>query len=407
MHDTLLSGILAANCANVVVPEASDAAMRYYNSGNVLWFFSMALSFLIPILFLVSGFSGKLSTFSQKKGKFWYFTIAIYLLLFIAIYSLIYFPLDLYTDFLRPHDYGLSTQSVWRFLQNYGISILISIIGALSFVWIFYLLLKKSPKRWWLYSACVAIVIMFFLTFIQPIWIDPLFNKFGPMKDKELEQDILALAEKAGIENGRVFEVDKSHDTKTLNAYVVGFGATNRIVLWDTTLEAMTKQEILFVMGHEMGHYVLHHIWWFLVYFAALSFIIAYIVYRLANYMMRRYGKQFGFKHLYDIASLPLLLLLINVFMFLTLPLSNYVSRCMEHQADRFGLEITKNNKAAGEAFLVLQQGNLANPRPGPIFKLFRSTHPPLLERVEFCNTYCPWKEGQPLKYEKHFTNPN
>jgi STE24 endopeptidase len=394
-----------AQCAQVLVPEATEQAMRYYNTGNILWIVQQAWAFIIPLLFLITGFTGKLQTFSKKWGRKWFFTILIYLVFFIALTQLLSLPLDYYSDFLRQHSYGLSSQTLGRWFETYGISTLVTLISAAAFLWIFYLLLKKSPKRWWFYCSLVSIAISFLMMFVQPIWIDPLFNKFGPMKNKELEQQILHLASRAGIENGRVFEVDKSQDTKMLNAYVVGFGSTNRIVLWDTTIQKMTPNEILFVMGHEMGHYVLHHIWWSLIFFAALSFAIFYLTYRFANFFMKRYHKRFGFKHLYEIASLPLLLLLLNSFLFLASPLSNYVSRYMEHEADRFGLEITQNNQAAGEAFLALQSQNLAVPRPGPLFKFWRSSHPPLGERVDFCNSYCPWRKNEPLRYGRYFTH--
>ncbi|MGE5195812.1 MAG: M48 family metallopeptidase, partial [Anaerolineae bacterium] len=351
----------------------------------------------------VRGFTGKLAAFSQRCGRKWFFTIVVYLILLVILYSLLSLPLNFYATYIRDHDYGLSTQTLGRWLSNYAKGMLVTMISSAAFVWIFYLLLKRSPRRWWLYSCFVSIGIMFVMEFIQPIWIDPLFNKFGPMKNRHLERQILTLASRAGIEHGRVFEVDKSQDTKMLNAYVVGFGATNRIVLWDTTIKQMKPHEILFVMGHEMGHYILHHVWWFIVYFAALSFVIFYLVYRSASFLLRHFQTRFGFNHLYNIASVPLFLFLINIFMLLSTPLSNYVSRCMEHEADRFGLEITQNNKAAAEAFIALQQENLANPRPGTLFKIWRSTHPPLAERIEFCNSYCPWRQKQPLKYAEYF----
>jgi Zn-dependent protease with chaperone function len=118
---------------------------------------------------------------------------------------------------------------------------------------------------------------------------------------------------------------------------------------------------------------------------------------------MRKYSLRFGFHELSNIASLPLLLLLVNVYMFLSEPLMNYVSRLKEHEADRFGLEITQNNQAAAEAFVVLQQQNLANPRPGLLYKIWRSSHPPLGERIDYLNSYCPWRKDQPLKYDKYF----
>lgn len=392
-----------ADCANVIVPQATETAMRYYNSGNVLWIVSLVFGFLVPVLFLWTGFTGKLGTFSAKMGRSWYGTIATYLIAFIAINTALEFPLDYYSGFVRDHAYNLSTQSFGDWIADYGKGFAISIVGALAFVWIFYLLLKRSPTKWWFYGSLVSIGISFFLMFVQPIWIAPLFNKFGPMQNKELEQKILNLASKAGINGARVYEVDMSSQTKTMNAYVTGIGSSKRIVLWDTTINGMTQDQVLFVMGHEMGHYVLNHIWWGLLFFSALTFLFFYLTYRSATYLLNRYHKTFGFKHLYDIASWPLLILLIGIFSFLALPLTNYWTRMIEHNADIFGLEITKNNQAAGEAFVVLQETNLANPRPGNWYKIWQCDHPPLAERVQFCNTYCPYNEGQPLKYGKYF----
>lgn len=403
MFELICAAMPIQECAHVAVPAATEQAMRYYQTGNVLWIILQAWNLIVPLLFLLWGFTGKLERFSGKWGKSWFFSMALYLVFFVGIYGLLNLPFDFYTEYVRQYAYGLSTQSLGKWLSNYGVGILLTLATSVAFIWIFYLLLRKSPRRWWLYSSLVSTGILFIMAFVQPIWIDPLFNRFGPMKNKQLEKQILNLAARAGIEHGRVFEVDKSQETKTLNAYVVGFGSTNRIVLWDTTIEKLTPDEILFVMGHEMGHYVLHHIWWSMIYFAALSFVIFYLTYKAANYLLRRYQKRFGFRQLYSIASLPLLLFLITFFTLLSFPLSNYVSRCMEHEADRFGLEITHNNKAAAEAFIALQKQNLAIPYPGPIFKIWRSTHPSLGERIEFCNSYCPWKQDQPSKYADRF----
>src|SRR5579872_2737015 len=208
-----------AECANVVVPEATDQAMRYYRSGNFLWIIQQLWGFAIPLLFLFTGFSAKLERFSAKIGRSWFFTIAVYLIFFIAIYQLLELPLSYYSGYIRQHEYELSSQSAARWFSHYGTGTLVALIGSLFFVWIFYILLKKSPKKWWFYSSLVSIGILFLAMFIQPIWIDPLFNQFGPMKNKELEGQILNLASQAGIDQGRVYEVDKSQDTSMLNAY--------------------------------------------------------------------------------------------------------------------------------------------------------------------------------------------
>lgn len=403
MLNCLFASITLGACANVTVPEASELAMRYYWSGNILWIVQQFWSLAVPLLILATGWSGKLGRVANLWGKKWYFSLLVYLFLFTLIFQLLNFPLDFYAGYIRQHAYDLSNQDFARWIGNWGKLILVSFIFGVLFLWIFYLLLKKSPKRWWFYGSLVTIAITFFMAFIQPIWIAPLFNQFGPMKNQQLEEQILGLASRAGIEGARVYEVDMSADTKMVNAYVTGFGKTKRIVLWDTTIQRLTPDEILFVMGHEMGHYVLNHVWWGLLFTSILTFIIFYLTYRTAHFLMNRYQDRFGFRHLYEFASIPLLLFIITFYQLLFSPAFNFFIRYYEHEADRFGLEITQNNKAASEAFIALQEQNLANPRPGKLFIFFRASHPPLGSRIDFCNSYCPWKDGKPLEYGKYF----
>lgn len=383
--------VLLAECAQVLVPDPSPEALQFYRSGMILWAIQQFWSLFLPCLFLITGFSGRLAHFSKNIGKKWYFSIAIYLVIFILLYQLLSLPLDFYASYIRPHSYKISTQSLTTWLDHYGKGLLVLIFSALTFVWIFYLFLKKSPKRWWIYGSLTGSVILFFFTTIEPIWIDPLFSHFGPMKNEALEQQILDLAAKAGIEGSRVFEVEKSQETKMLNAYVTGMGQTKRIVLWDTLLQKMTPEQTLFVMGHEMGHYVLHHIWLILIYGTFLLFFLFYLVYRSAHFLLRRFSSCFGFTELANIASFPLLLFLFSAFSLLSDPLTNYFSRYLEKEADRFGLDLTENNQAAGEAFVILQEENLANPRPSAFYTFWRASHPSLQERVDFANDYCPY----------------
>jgi Zn-dependent protease with chaperone function len=238
---------------------------------------------------------------------------------------------------------------------------------------------------------------------VAPIWIEPLFNDFGPMKDKALEAKILSLAGRAGIEGGRVFEVNKSVDTTALNAYVTGFGSTQRIVLWDTTIAKLDEPELLSVMSHEMGHYALGHLWQSIVAICLMSLLTLWLAHRTAGALIRRFQHRFRFTELADVAALPLILLLVNVFGFAIAPFANAWSRHVEHEADRFGLELTRDGHAAGTAFVKLQVQNLAIPRPGPLYELWRASHPALGERVDFANDYKPWEKGEPLIYGKYF----
>ncbi len=387
----------------VEVPAMSEKAIQYYKSGCVLWVVDTILGFLIPALFLFTGFSARIRNWAQRIGRKWFFIIAIYILIFTILNFLIYLPISYYEDFVRQHAYGLSNQTFAKWFTDALKGLTVSIVVGVLFLWIPYLLLKKSPKRWWLYTGILSIPFFSLAILIAPIWIDPLFNKFGPMNDKALEAKILALADKAGIQGSRVYEVNKSVDTKTVNAYVTGFGNTKRIVLWDTILTKLKERELMTVMGHEMGHYVLGHVPKSIFFFSFVTIVLLYAAYRVAGGMIQKYRNLFGFNELSDVASLPLILLLINIFGFVITPGLFAFTRHQEHEADRFGLEITKDNYAAANAFVRLQEENLSNPRPGLIMKLWRWTHPTLGERIDFCNDYRPWETGQPLKYDHLF----
>jgi Zn-dependent protease with chaperone function len=223
------------------------------------------------------------------------------------------------------------------------------------------------------------------------------------MKDPALEARIIRLANRAGIAGSRVYEVRKSVDTRTVNAYVTGLGGTKRIVLWDTLLEKLTPEEVEFVMAHEMGHFVLRHVLTLIVVATLLATVSFYVIHRVAGWIIRRYAGTFGFERLSDPASFPLLLLLGTLVSLMTTPLVLALTRRQEHEADRFALELTRNNRAAATAFIRLQQENLAVPRPGPLYQLWRGSHPSLGDRIDFANRYRPWDTGDPLRYDRLF----
>jgi STE24 endopeptidase len=402
-NSTAQSVVTQTDNTPVAVPEATEKAMSYYHTRNAWWGFGIVWGLLIPTLFLFTGWSAKIRGIAQRLGKKWFFTIGIYFVIFSVITFFIDMPLGYFSDFALEHQFGLSNQTIGKWLQDNFIGLAIGCVMGILFLWIPYLLLKKSPQRWWLYTSILAVPFIFLMILVQPLWIDPLFNKFGPMKDKALESKILALAEKSGIAGSRVFEVAKSEDTKKVNAYVTGFMDTKRIVLWDTLTAKLDEKETLFVMGHEMGHYVLGHVWKSIAFISLIILITLYIAHRLAHWMIAKYRHRFGFNELSDIASLPLLILLTNLLSFIAAPIINTYTRYNEHEADRFGLEVTKNNRSAATAFVKLQQENLANPSPGWIVRTWRGSHPPLAERIEFSNEYRPWEKGEALWYGDFF----
>jgi Zn-dependent protease with chaperone function len=388
----------------VEVPPPSEKAVRYHESGNRLWLFEQLLAIAIPLLLLFTGLSAHIRTFASHlaRGRF-YPTLVIYFVLLSILLFLIELPLSYYVGFAREHAYGLSSQRLSKWfgdaLKGLGIGVL---IGALV-LWVPYWLLGHSPQRWWLWTGLLALPFYLVTLFVTPLWIAPLFNKFGPMKDKALEATVLETANKAGVEKARVFEVDKSVDTNKVNAYVTGIGGTKRIVLWDTLLAKLTPPQTRFVVGHELGHYVLGHVWTSVLLSSALTLLGLFGAHLFSGILLARFGVRFGFRQLSDIASLPLLMLLLTLFSLVITPPALAFSRYHEREADRFGLDLTHDNHAAATGFVTLQRENLGVPRPGWLYKLFRASHPPIGERVDFINGYRPWEHGQPGRYDVLF----
>lgn len=387
----------------VAVPEPSPKAMSYYQSGNAIWVFHTVLGLAISSLFVFARLSARLRDLAARIGRNWLGTLYAYFVLFTLISAVINLPSEYFFGFVREHSYGLSNQTLAKWLRDFGISLALELVFGLVLIGIPYALFLKSPKRWWLYTWLATIPFMFLMMVITPIWIDPLFNAFGPMKDKPLEGEILALASRAGIEGGKVNEVAKSVDTNKLNAYVTGLGPTKRIVLLDTLLKKLDHREVLAVMGHEMGHYVLGHVFRMMTLLVISNFFAFWLVHKLSGYILTRHAKRIGFDRLSDPASLPLLILFSQVFTLVGAPAVMAYSRYLEHEADRFAIEITRDNRAAAMAMVKLQESNLSNPRPGLLYKIWRSSHPPIGERIDFCNDYRPWRIGAPSVYGSYF----
>jgi Zn-dependent protease with chaperone function len=242
----------------------------------------------------------------------------------------------------------------------------------------------------------IAIPVIVTGALIEPVLIDPVFNRFTPLDDQRLKGEILTLAERAGIPASNVYVVNKSAQTKKFNAYVNGIGASQRIVLWDTTLHGMRDDEILFVMGHEMGHYRLHHVWKGLGLESLLWLVLFTITAVLATRAMRRFSRRWGFDEMHDVASIPLIVLTISVLALLAQPLANAVTREFEHEADIYALELTHANDAGARAFIALASQNRSDPEPPAFVELTEYTHPPLIERIRFALGYHPWDQGEP-----------
>jgi len=301
-------------------------------------------------------------------------------------------------------------QSWAAWTRDWILNQVIMIIVATLLVGVFYFVVRRSPRRWWFYFWLASLPILLALFFLQPIVIDPMFFKFTPLASVQpvLLSEMQKVVHHGGMDipPDRMFVMNASSKTTGSNAYVTGFGASKRLVIWDNTIANATLPQVLFVSGHEMGHYVLHHIPKEIAIDATILLFLLYLGYRLANGMLARWGTQWGIRDLQDLASLPLLLFVITLLAFLATPLFNGVSRHFEHEADRYGLEVIHGivdnpNQIAAQYFEKSGEKNLADPDPNTFIKIWFFDHPTRPERVHFVATYNPWSKGEQPEYVK------
>lgn len=300
--------------------------------------------------------------------------------------------------------YGLSVEGWGALAWDWAKGIFILIVLGAILTWILYGVIRRSPRRWWLYFWLVSLPIIVFLSFVEPFLLEPMFFKFASLQEKDpaLVTQIERVVERSGlsIPPNRMFWMKASDKTPLMDAYVTGLGASKRIVVWDTTIEKETTPEIVSVVGHEMGHYVLGHVWKGLIFSMVVLFVLLYLGYRCVGWALARWGPGWGIRRLDDWASLPALLLLLSIFSFVSDPISNAYSRYIEHQADVYGVEVTHGilpdaGQAAADSFQVEGESALADPNPNPLNVFLFYDHPPISDRVRFCLTYNPWAEGK------------
>jgi len=365
-------------------PTISEKVYDYRKSILRIWAINLMLKFSIPLLFLITGLSKRIEIFAGGKGRGLFLTGVIYVFVYSIIDYLIYLPTSYYGSFIIRHRFGISNQTIYRWLELSFKNFALNTIVLALLIWFPYYIIKISPNRWWLYLGLLAIPVIVFITFISPTYVDPIFNKYIPLEDKELEKDIRELLNKAGVGDAKIFQVDKSRDTKAMNAYMTGVFSSKRIVLWDTTINNLEKEEVLSISAHEIGHYVKGHIWKSIVLGGVGSLFLMYLLYITSNWILTNSNESFGFRKLYDMASLPLILLVLNFYMFFANPIMNFASRQMEREADAYEIYLTKNREAAISAMIKLREGNLSIPRPSRIYEIWYYTHPPVEERIEF-----------------------
>jgi len=374
---------IAARNTEVKPPVVTPQMLRYSHTRYALYFIGTAYGLLTLWGVLATGLSARLRRMVQPLRFAFLRLLAYYALLTLALLAF-HFPLTWYSGYYLEHAYGLSSQHFGAWLGDVAKSVGVNVATTTPILWLLFWLIKRSPRRWAFVFWAALIPVIAFGIFAAPVVVDPLFNKFTPLPPGPLRTQIGVLAAKAGIPDAPILVADKSRQTHETNAYVTGIGSSARIVLWDTTLQRMPQDQILAIVGHEMGHYVLKHLYWGFLMTVGGLLILLPLAQWFVEHLLTRFGPRWQVTGLSDIAATPALLLTVSLFGFFLAPVTNGVSREIEHQADAYGLQVTGNGPAMARAFVSLSEQNLSDPNPPAFIKFWLFTHPPLQDRIDF-----------------------
>jgi len=377
-------------------PEKYQKAIAYSRAGYRLYFLSVLWSFAVLLFLLRSGFIAKLRSFAESRTSSRSLQAVLFVPPLFALLALLHLPIRVYWHHLSLY-YQQSIEPWGPWFWDWTKAELLEIALALLVVALLFALIRSKPRSWWLFAWLGAIPLSLFLGLIAPWYVDPLFNKFRPLQETQpqLVQSIGELSRRAGIPISpeRMFLMEASAKTNAVNAYVAGLGPSKRIVIWDTSIKKTKPEELLFIVGHEMGHYVLGHVMKGFAYFFALLFVALLLGYRLLQWMLARWGSAWGIHGQSDWAALGVLLLLLNIMSFFGEPIGNAISRMQEHAADAYGLQLIQGffpnaNEVAAHSFQVLGEEDLDDPNPPKFIVLWLYSHPPLNERLKFAHDF-------------------
>ncbi len=365
-------------------------AVRYARTHQWLALADLALGISLMLLALASGSSARLRGGAERVSR--RFSTAVYASIGIALMSLISLPLNFYSGHVIERRFELSNESpVSWFADWLKGAVLGALLGA-TFAQGAHWVMRRWPRRWWAVLSAMLVPVSVLMVNLAPVLILPLFNKFEPIADEEMEVRIKKLAAHQGVTVSQVMTMNMSKQTKKANAFFTGVGNTKRIVLADTMLEAFTPEEIEVVLAHELGHQVHRDLWKLILLQTPLTLGSFFAMQHVAPPLLHRCGAAWNIRAedgVRDPAALPLLALVGTGFSVLSAPIVNaVVRRAVEHRADVYSLHLTNNPSAFVTAMRKLGTMNLADPDPPRLIKWFFHNHPTLKERIEFAERF-------------------
>jgi len=391
-------------------PDKLAKAEALYKTSTVLYLAGLVFGIVVLWVLLKRRVGPALRNLAERASRNRFLQTLIFVPLLTLLIAFISLPFDIYGHHIS-RAYGLSVQGWLSWAGDWLKAEAVSLVVLIPAVFVLFWIIRKSPQRWWLYFWLLTLPFAVLLIFVAPVILDPMFNSFEPLEktQPQLVSEIEKVTQRGGlnIPRDRMFEMNASAKVTTYNAYVTGIGATKRVVVWDNTARDLTVPETLFVFGHEMGHYVLNHIYKGLAIFAVTSLIGFWLGRRIVLIMLTVWGEQWHIRGLNDLAVLPVLMLALSLLTFAGEPIGNAFSRHIEHQADIYGLEVThglfpNNGEVAASSFQKLGEKSYDYPTPNPLLVFWSYGHPTIAQRIYFSLHYDPWNTLSGPKYVKH-----
>ena len=371
----------ATNAYLAQIPADKAARSDAYFEGGywmILWDFLYGV--VVALLLLNLRWSARMRDLAERVTRFKPVHTFVYWLQYLVLTTILVLPLTIYEEYFREHKYGLATQTFGPWmgdqLKNLGVNL---VLGGLLAMMLFGVV-RRLPRTWWIWGAVVTTLFLIFAALIAPVYIFPIFNKITRLDDPKIVDPILSMARANGIPAKDVYQIDASRQTTRMSANVSGFAKTMRITLNDNLLRRGSPEEIQAVTGHEMGHYVLNHIYKGIM-FSLIVTVLAFAGLRLAlDWTLQRWGEKWQIRGVGDTAVLPLVVLLVSIFSFVTTPVMNTFTRTQEYEADMYGLNTSRQPDGFAQAAIHL--GEYRKMSPGPIEEWIFFDHPSGRNRI-------------------------
>jgi STE24 endopeptidase len=379
---------------NLLSPAQRAQSDAYFEGGYWLQLWGFAYGLVVAAILLWGGISRWLRDLARRLSRRpWAYTW-IYALLFVLAYFVLNLPWSVYVGFVREHQYDLATQDFAGWFGDALKGLLVSAIILPLILVAIYGAVRRAGARWWIWASGIAFVFTVFAMMLAPVYIEPLFNTYKPLRDGAAREAVLSLARANGIPTQNVVEFDASRQTTRISANVAGFAGTTRVALNDNLLDKTSLPEIKAVLGHEMGHYVLNHGLRGSIYFTLLLGFGFWFTHRLFDAALARWGGRLRLEGRADPAALPLAVAILSIFFLLATPLSNSIVRQMETEADAFGLNAAREPN--GFAMVAMRLSTYRKIHPGALEEMVFYDHPSGYTRVHAAMTWLRENQNNP-----------